>query len=1034
MNWRRLSLVVAPWVVVACAVHTDEGTLADLRQIQAEVEEVSLDDSLDRAAQSYRRFLEETPEGTMTPEAMRRLADLQIEKEYGLLGDGAMVELPAPETVFAPRDDSTAAQPTRTAGNSESEQDFEQRATGQVEITANAGQYDVLLPDGADAEAQAGPLEAIQTYQQILETYPEYERNDQVLYQMSRAYDELGQPENAMQVMQRLVTEYPFSKYIDEVQFRRGEFFFIRRKFRDAESAYSAIIDTGASSSYYELALYKMGWTLYKQEFYEEALHKYVSMLDYRLSIGDDFDQEYAEDDEHRVADTFRVISLSFSNLGGPDVVDEYFSLHGSRSYGDQIYRNLGEFYLTKLRYNDAASVYKSFIELNPLHRVSPHFSMRVVEIYAEGGFPQLVVESKKEFATKYALRAEYWRHFNPDELPEVLSYLKTNLTDLANHYHALYQEESLAEERPAAFSEAQRWYRVFLSSFPGDPASPPINYQLADLLLEHQDYGEAASEYERTAYDYAPHEQASAAGYAAIYAHRENLNVVTGARRVDVKRETVASSLRFADTFPDHEQASVVLGAAADDLYDMKDFPLAIASARMLIERYPDAEPSLRRSAWVVVAHSSIDIAEYEDAETAYIRVLDLTGADDESREAIIDGLAASIYKQGEQAKLLEDYRAAADHFLRIKDVAPGSEIRTAAEYDAAAALILLQDWSMAADTLEDFRSTNPDHELHSEATKQLAFIYREDGQLARSAGEYERIATESEDPELSREALLLAGELYEQANSLESALGVYLRYVAEFPRPLDIALETRTKVAGMYEAQGDRALYHGELREIVAIDQAAGDERTDRSRYLAAQAAFVLSEQLYQQFAELQLLLPFEQSLAEKQSRMDVAMGAFEDLVEYEVAEVTAAATFYIAEIYFEFSNALLESERPTGLDAAQMVDYEMVIEEEAFPFEERAIDVHEENFELLAVGVYNSWVQKSLDKLAVLMPGRYAKYEVSSGFVGSIDTYAYRLPNAPDVGVDGQEDANMSETGEPAATPPKATAQIVGNDMDH
>ena len=52
-----------------------------------------------------------------------------------------------------------------------------------------------------------------------LETYPNYERNDQVLYQMSRAYDEIGQPDEAMKVMDRLVAEYPYSKYIDEVHF-----------------------------------------------------------------------------------------------------------------------------------------------------------------------------------------------------------------------------------------------------------------------------------------------------------------------------------------------------------------------------------------------------------------------------------------------------------------------------------------------------------------------------------------------------------------------------------------------------------------------------------------------------------------------------------------------------------------------------------------------------------------------------------------------------------------------------------------------
>ena len=57
------------------------------------------------------------------------------------------------------------------------------------------------------------------------------------------------------------------------------------------------------------------------------------------------------------------------------------------------------------------------------------------------------------------------------------------------------------------------------------------MNYRLADLLLENEDFGTAATEYERTAYHYGEHEQASGAGYAAIYAHRQNLEAYgTGA------------------------------------------------------------------------------------------------------------------------------------------------------------------------------------------------------------------------------------------------------------------------------------------------------------------------------------------------------------------------------------------------------------------------------------------------------------------------------------------------------------------------
>ena len=155
---------------------------------------------------------------------------------------------------------------------------------------------------------------------------------------------------------------------------------------------------------------------------------------------------------------------------------------------------------------------------------------------------------------------------------------------------------------------------------------------------------------------------------------------------------------------------------------------------------------------------------------------------------------------------------------------------------------------------------------------------------------------------------------------------------------------------------------------------------------------------------------------------------MAAFEDLVQYEVAEVTAAATYYIAEIYLNFSASLLDSERPANLSEKEKFDYEMVIEEEAYPFEERAIDVHQENFELLAAGIFNPWIQKSLDKLAVLMPGRYAKNEISGGFLGSIDTYAYRMPIAPPLGIDGSDDAPVPEP----TDPPPATAASVASPL--
>src|SRR3989449_5669366 len=724
--------------------------------------------------QQYRRFLEETPETARTREAMRRLADLQLEKQFGIRAGNAKpreMAAPKPAQVLA---GSRAGSPNpaalaASAGLQESDQDFERRTTAEAGIPAgsNAGASPAdAVRAGADPN---GPLEAIALYNRLLTEYPSYKNSDQVLYQMARAYDELGRTEEAIETMERLIHTNAHSSHLDEVQFRRGEYFFTRRRYRDAESAYSGVVSLSASSEFYQLALYKLGWTLYKQEFYENALQKYIALLDYKVSIGYDFDQRHDEDNDRRVEDTFRVISLSLSNLGGPETMQEYFSKFGNRSYEDRIYSSLGEHYLSKLRYDDAAKTYKAFVALYPFHRSAPRFGMRVVETFTQGGFPKLVLESKREFASKYGLKSEYWRHFKPEESPEVLAYLKTNLKDLATHYHAQYQNANEANDKLANYREASQWYGAYLESFPKQADSASVNYQLAGLLLENKDFGEAARQYERTAYEYAPHPQSAAAGYAAIYAYREQLKVAGKEQQDAVKRDTVASSLKFADTFPQDEHAARVLGAAADDMYEMKDYKAAIEADRRVIDKYPGAAASIRRSAWIVVANGSFELAEYPQAEQAYTQVLAVTPQGDESRAALVDNLAASIYKLGELANEAKDYRAAADHFLRIRTAAPTSAIRATAEYDAGAALIRMQDWKAAVDVLEAFRTTFPKNKLQLEATKQIAYAYRQNGELSHAASEYDRIASQSDDPALRSEALLDAGDLYAQSRSEE-------------------------------------------------------------------------------------------------------------------------------------------------------------------------------------------------------------------------------------------------------------------------
>ena len=135
---RKMLLVISVATsIAACsssAVKT--GTLAELSDVRADLQDVYLDDSLERAAESYRRYLNETSESAKTPEAMRRMADLQIEQAYGVIGDGEIREMAAPEIADRSADNSGNRPSTNPVAVVESDKEFEQRAMQRAEFFA----------------------------------------------------------------------------------------------------------------------------------------------------------------------------------------------------------------------------------------------------------------------------------------------------------------------------------------------------------------------------------------------------------------------------------------------------------------------------------------------------------------------------------------------------------------------------------------------------------------------------------------------------------------------------------------------------------------------------------------------------------------------------------------------------------------------------------------------------------------------------------------------------------------------------------
>jgi len=175
--------------------------------------------------------------------------------------------------------------------------------------------------------------------------------------------------------------------------------------------------------------------------------------------------------------------------------------------------------------------------------------------------------------------------------------------------------------------------------------------------------------------------------------------------------------------------------------------------------------------------------------------------------------------------------------------------------------------------------------------------------------------------------------------------------------------------------------------LQAIVAADAAAGESRSDYSRTVAAKASLNLAQPTLTSYVSIKLKIPLKDSLAMKKKFMEQALAAFAAAADYGIAEVTTEATFQIAEIYHQLSRDLMDSERPNELSAEELDQYDILLEEQAFPFEEQAIEIHQANTERAASGFYNEWVRASFEELAKLSPARYAKAEISEDYINTM-----------------------------------------------
>ncbi len=825
---------------------------------------------------------------------------------------------------------------------------------------------------------------AIQAYNRLLKRYPNSQHSEHLLYQLAKAYELQGQSEKSFQIISQLAEAYEHSAYLQELYFRKGEYLFSKKQFDFAAQAYQKVILGDAKSVYFKTSLYMLAWSKFKLDDSQAALNYFTQVLDVSLPEAPTDDiivSSLPASSKQIVIDTLRIMSLIFSYTNEASGIEAHFNVFGKRYYEYLSYDNLANMYLKEKRFEDSAATYNTFVINHTAHPKAAFYAIKKIEIYQQGNFPSLAFEQKLHFVKTFGITGLYWQTWDADYQQQLAGNLKSYLSEIAENQYRIAQKTEKVQLKQLEYKKAAVWFKEYIDTFNDNP---DILFLFAESLYASKQYALAINNYEAYAYGRDDHEKlkqtAEDAAYTALLAY-DNLVKQPGKNekhKTLLTKQKEISTQKFIDSFPNDSRSLNVLENLVDTRFNVKRYKHAILSAEQFINWPKTLEVKQQIKGYLVLAHSHFNLSNFDQASNYYAKTLSLLDKKDARSAGLKDNYAASIFKQAERLVAEDKLVDATALLLSIIELLPDTTTRKLAQFNASQYLYQQKQYGQAASLLEDFRSRFSQDELAKDIPLQLANLYEHQQDWLKAAMEYQTIALSRKYDESAQEPLYLAAQYFEKAGDLEKSRLAYRKYANTYQTPFDTLVEVRFKLSEIYLAQGDDIKRRFWLKKLIEINDFAKTNTTPRSTYLAAMSAMVFAKDSHYIFNKIKLTLPLKTSLNRKKLSLEKALKSYQKAANYQVAEFSTQANYQIAQVYGQLAKDLLNSERPKNLDALALEQYEILLEEQAYPFEDKAILIHENNSQYSWQGTYDKWVKNSFAALTELLPGRYNKQE--------------------------------------------------------
>ncbi len=813
--------------------------------------------------------------------------------------------------------------------------------------------------------------EAIDSYDAVINRGSYHGKLDELLYQMAKAHAFIGQVDASTDRLKQLVGLYPSSELVPEARFRIAEASFSAGDYEAAEVEYTRLISGEGGNALKTKARYMLGWSQYKQGpvAWGRAAKSFLTVLDGLSQTTDGF-QKVAKADANLVEDTFRIVALMAAEADGVRSVTTWAQntrgVNHLDSFSELLFDRLADLYATRAEYERSVAVSLAFIEKRPEHPIVPAFFAQAIDVWQMAGRPDKVWSARADFVAAFSSESRFTAMASDDQAEW------RNVARKLADYHYDRGESASGSEREQRFAEAAGYYAQLAER----ENQPGETLRLAgDASLQANRHARALDFYEQAAFQAAGYEAAADSGWAALLIERD---AVDG--KIDLPGslgDLAASVDKWTSAFPDDRRIPQISLDIANRLLRDREYERAARFAGVALA-HPAASQTEIYGSLLVVGENHVANQSFGLAENTWRKALalanssEVSDATDEDIAAIRKQLATSIYDQGRTASDSGKIDIAVAHFQRIDSVLPGSEIAIKGRFDAANTLLVGERWLSAINELSRFRQDFPTNELTKTISEKLVYAYISAEKPERAADE---LMNSSAPQGGAFDQELRAARLYHEAGALQKRNDIYIAYLDQANEKL-----TPETAAAHVEIQTIRhrliesGISENRYREELIASELASQWHSDETLLWSGQAAIYLGEIQANRFSAVELRAPLATSLEKKRRFMESARQRYTQAEQLGGEALVSQTTFRRAELFRAMAQALMSSEPPAELNEMEAMQYQMLLEEEAFPFEEKAIVLHEQNHQRVTDIGLDPWVEKSLQVLARLHPGRY------------------------------------------------------------